>query len=109
MAIDITNTEVLRKLKLQDLVNDAVERNDKNALRWLEDESSKQVPRKKKDSDETYEVTQPIITIRAEYLKKYYDYKPQPAKSTYNKDAAKAKRNAARKAMFAAAFDKIGE
>lgn len=108
MAIDITNTEALRKLKLQDLVDDAVERNDKDALRWLEDESSKQVTRKKKNSDETVEVTKPIITVRAEYLKKYYNYQPQPAKSTYNKDVAKAKRNAARKAMFAAAFDKIG-
>lgn len=107
MAIDITNTVAIRKLTLQDLINDAVERNDKEALRWLEDESSKQVTRKKKNSEETVEVTKPIISIRSEYLKKFLGYTPQPAKSTYNKDAAKEKRNAARKAMFAAAFDKI--
>lgn len=109
MAIDITNQSAIRKLTLQDLVDDAVERKDKAALRWLEDESSKQVMRKKKNSDEMVEVTKPIISIRAEYLKTFLGYTPQPAKSTYNSDAAKAKRNAARKAMFSAAFDKIGE
>jgi len=106
MAIDITNQELIRKLTLQDLIDDAIERKDKNALRWLEDEAFKQVTRKKKDSDETVEVTNPIITIRAAYLRKFLGYEPQPNKP-YNKEAAKAKRIADRKAMFAAAFAKF--
>ena len=108
MAIDITNQELIRKLTLQDLIDDAIERKDKEALRWLEDEAFKQVTRKKKDSDETVEVTNPIISIRAAYLRKFLGYEPQPNKP-YNKEAAKAKRIADRKAMFAAAFAKISE
>ena len=108
MAIDISNQELIRKLTLQDLIDDAIERKDKEALRWLEDEAFKQVTRKKKDSDETVEVTNPIISIRAAYLRKFLGYEPQPNKP-YNKEAAKAKRIADRKAMFAAAFAKISE
>ena len=69
MAIDIKNQEQLRKLTLEDLVNDAVERKDKDALRWLEDESSKEVPVKDKDGNPTGKMKpNPLISYRAKYL-----------------------------------------
>lgn len=103
--IDIKDQAAIRKLTLEDLINDAVERNDKEALRWLEDEAFKMVERKKKDSDETVEAANPIISIRAEYLRKFLGY--VPSYKTYNKEAARAKREAEKKALFAAAFAKL--
>lgn len=103
--IDIKDQAAIRKLTLENLVEDAVERNDKEALRWLEDEAFKMVERKKKDSDETVEAANPIISIRAEYLRKFLGY--VPAHKTYNKEAARAKREAEKKAMFAAAFARL--
>lgn len=40
MAIDIKSQEAIKKLKLVDLVNDAVERGDKAALEWLKKEAN---------------------------------------------------------------------
>lgn len=110
MIIDISNQEVIRKLKWDDLVNDAVERKDKAALRWLEDKSTETKERINKETGETTKVNLSIVEVRAEYLKKFLGYVPMGKQNAeVRKAAEKAKREAKRKAMFAAAFDAIGE
>lgn len=107
MAINLSNQEAIRKLTLTDLIDDAVERNDKDALEWLKVESGKKVERRKEDGT-VYEVDKSIVSIRAEYIKKFLDYKPA---STLSKEAAKArkreKREKERADLFAAAFAKL--
>lgn len=104
MAIDITSKEAIRKLTLKELVADAVERKDIEALRFLEDESSKKETKTKEDGT-TYEASINIIKIRTEYLKKFLGYVPQ---SELSKDAKraqqKAKREKEKSDMFANAF-----
>lgn len=105
MSIDITNQEAIRKITWEDLVADAVERKDKDALRWLEDKSTETVSRKRADGT-TYEVNVSIVAVRAEYLRKYLGYEPIGKR---NSEAAKAKKRAQREekraAMFAEAFN----
>lgn len=104
MAIDTTNQEQIRKLTLKDLVADAVERKDKAALRWLEDESGKQVERKKADGT-TFLVNQTIVAIRAAYLRQFLGYVPTGnASSAAAREKLKAKKAEERSAMFAEAF-----
>ena len=104
MAIDITSKEASRKLTLKDLVDDAVERKDIDALRFLEDESTRKETKTKEDGT-TYEASINIIKIRTEYLKKFLGYVPQ---SELSKDAKraqqKAKREKEKSDMFATAF-----
>lgn len=104
MAIDITSKEAIRKLTLKDLVADAVERKDIDALRFLEDESTRKETKTKEDGT-TYEASINIIKIRTEYLKKFLHYVPQ---SELSKDAKraqqKAKREKEKSDMFADAF-----
>lgn len=107
MAIDISKIEEFRKLKLEDLIADAVERNDKKALEWLKEESSKKDTRTRTDGT-TYEVDKSIVSIRANYLKEFLGYKPA---STLSKEAAKArkreKKEKEREELFANAFAKL--
>lgn len=99
MAIDLANTEKFRKLTREDLINDAVERNDKNALRWLEDEFFKEVPVKDKEGNPTDKMKpNPLVSIRAEYLRKFLGYVPNQNKP--NSDEAKAKAKAEREAQL---------
>lgn len=110
MAIDITNQEVIRKLTREDLINDAVERGDKTALRWLEDEFFKMVPVKDKNGKETGEFKpNPLISIRAEYLRKFLGYTPNDSKANTAaaKARAKSEREAALRAKFEEAFRKV--
>ena len=104
MAINLSSQEEIRKLTLKDLIADAVERKDKDALQWLKEESAKKVERKREDGT-IYEVDKSIVSIRAEYIKKFLDYKPA---SMLSKEMAKArkreKREKEREAMFADAF-----
>ncbi len=88
MAIDITNQTAIRKLTLNDLVNDAVERKDLTAFEWLEAQSKELVTRKRDDGTE-YQVNKSIVAIRAEYIKKFLDYKPLGKLSA---EAAKARK-----------------
>ena len=46
--IDINNVNI-QKLKLADLINDAAERKDEAALKWLHEQAMKKVERKDKD------------------------------------------------------------
>ena len=104
MAIDITSKEAIRKLTLKDLVDDAVERKDIDALRFLEDESTRKETKTKEDGT-TYEASINIIKIRTEYLKKFLHYVPQ---SELSKDAKRAQQKAKTEKeqsdMFADAF-----
>lgn len=105
MAIDIKDQKAIRKLTLDDLMEDAVERNDKEALRWLEDEAFKTATRKNKAGEDVV-VSKPLISTRAEYLRKFLGYVPAPNKS-YDREKEKAKRDAEKRAKFAAAFARL--
>ena len=107
MAIDINNLESLRKLSLKDLVDDAVERKDIKALRFLEDESTKKETKTKEDGT-TYEVGRNIIGIRTDYLKQFLGYVPQSQLSKEAKrEQQKAKREKEKADMFADAFKSL--
>lgn len=97
------------KLKLEDLINDAVERNDTEALAWLREESMKQVTRKvKKDGVETEQmIANPITAYRVEYLKKYCGFEKKS--SRHNSEKAKAAARAKKIMLFEAAFDKLNK
>lgn len=107
MALDLDN---IRGITLEDLVNDAVERKDKEALRWLEDESEKTIIRKHKDGTEQV-APKPIVAIRSEYLKKYLDYKTPSKAAAQEKARQKAKERARekREALFANAFKALNQ
>jgi hypothetical protein len=89
MAIDIKNQEAIKKLTLDDLIADAVERGDAKALNWLEKEASTKKPRKKADGTK-YLANKSIIEIRPLYLKKFLEYKPKASRSS--EEAKKRKR-----------------
>lgn len=108
--IDITNQEAIRKLTREDLMSDAIARNDKAALRWLEDEFFKEVPCKDKDGKETGDFKpNPLISVRAEYLRKFCGYTPKDSKAhnASSKAKAKAEREAALRKQFEDAFRQI--
>ena len=99
--IDINNVNI-RELKLADLVADATERNDKEALEWLREQAMKKVPHKGK-GDTTTEKYQPVNMFRVEYLTKFCGYKKKEAV----KLTAEQKREQMLDAMFNEAFAKI--
>ena len=107
MAIDLNNQEQLKKLSLDDLINDAVERKDKKALEWLENESKSMTTRKRKDGT-TYEVSKSIIEIRANYLKLFLGYEPKGKKAAAEQRAKKRKEKREQIAKkFEEAYEKI--
>lgn len=89
MAIDITNQEAIKKLTLDDLLADAVERGDIEAIDWLEKEACTKKTRKKEDGTE-YLANKSIIEIRPLYLKKFLAYKPKSVRTS--EEAKKRKR-----------------
>lgn len=107
MAIDITNTAELKNLKLEDLVQDAVERGDKKALNFLKEQANSMVTRKRENGT-TYEVHKSITAYRAEYLKKFCGYQPKSAnaKNQAKKRKAEQKQTALDK-LFDEAFAKL--
>lgn len=70
--IDI-NTMNVQKLKLADLIEDAVDRKDTEAIAWLKDQAMKKVDRKGK------QVFQPVNMFRIEYLTKFCGYEKKKA------------------------------
>ena len=94
MAIDITKPSAFKDLGIDELIEDAIERQDDKALSWLEEQSVAKKSRKKRNSEETYEVFVPINEIRANYLKQFLHYKP---KSSTNKAKAKAEKDEKRR------------
>lgn len=107
MAIDLTKPEEFKKLKLDDLIADAVDREDMVALEWLQKESNTMKTRKREDGT-TYEVRKSVVEYRPEYLKQFLGYKP---KATASKERAKqAKKDKAQRDIdnkFAKAFAKL--
>lgn len=105
--IDITKPETYKKAELPDLIADAVDRNDMEALKWLEEESGKLKERTRADGTK-YMVKKSISEIRPDYLKKFCGYKTKSSLSKENEKARKRqKEEEARKKMFADAFAKI--
>ena len=108
MAIDLTKPEEFKTLSLDDLIADAVERDDMKALEWLQDKSNTMKERKKEDGT-TYKVRMSVVEYRPEYLKEFLNYKPVSSKSA--KDRAKqAKKDKAQRELdekFAKAFAKL--
>lgn len=99
--IDINNVNI-QKLKLSDLIADATERNDKEALEWLREQAMKKVECKGKDGS-TAEKYQPANMFRVEYLTKFCGYEKKEAV----KMTAEQKRERMLDSMFNEAFDKI--
>lgn len=99
--ININNMNI-QKLKLSDLIEDAVERNDSEALAWLREEAKKKVDRKGKDNTVT-QVYQPVNMFRIEYLTKFCGYQKKNA----IKLTAEQKREKMLNSMFDEAFAKI--
>lgn len=97
--IDIKNQAAIRKLTLEDLYDDAIERKDRVAMDWLDAQALLEVERKTK-SGEVVMVSKPIISVRMEYLKKFLGY-TTPAKSSYDREKAKLDRINKRKHMIA--------
>lgn len=107
--IDITKPETYKNAELADLIEDAVARNDREALKWLDVESSKKKERTRSDGTK-YMVKKPISEIRPAYLKKFCGYKTKSSVSKENEKARKRqKEEEARKQLFAEAFAKLGK
>lgn len=99
--IDINNVNI-QKLKLTDLIADAVERKDEAAIAWLRAEANKKIPCKGKDGSVT-EKFQPANMFRVEYLTKFCGYeKKETVKLT-----AEQKRANKLNAMFDEALAQI--
>ena len=99
--IDINNVSI-QKLKLSDLIADATERNNKEALEWLRTEAMKKVECKGKDGS-VMEKYQPVNMFRVEYLTRFCGYK----KKEVAKLTAEQKRERMLNAMFDEAFASI--
>ena len=77
MALDLTNR---LKNSFVDLVNDALEREDIDALEWLKSQKLLKVERKKEDGKVTL-VQKSLMAIRSEYFEKYLGITPKSALS----------------------------
>lgn len=66
-------SEEYKKATLDDLIGDAVARNDRKALEWLQKESGKKDKRTRNGVN--VEVSRNIAAVRADYAKKYLGYK----------------------------------
>ena len=108
MAINVSDTKNLRSISMEDMVKDAVERKDIEALRWLEDKSREKTTHTRKDGT-TYSAFTSIVSIRAEYLRKYYNYVPMSkiASAEKQKEKKRAAREEKRASLFSAAFSEI--
>lgn len=93
---------------LDDLINDAIERGDIEALNWLDTESGTFVERKR--NNKVIKVRKSISKIRAEYRTTFLDYKADNKKSAEIARQRKAKEEEAkRKAKFEEARKRLAE
>lgn len=99
--IDINNVNI-QKLKLSDLIADATERKDKEALEWLREQAMKKIERNDKDGS-VKQVYQPVNMFRIEYLARFCGY----TKRNAVKLTAEQKREKMLNDMFGEAFAKI--
>ena len=108
--IDISNPDSIKAIKdIQVLINDAAERKDKKALKWLQTEAYSTKTRKREDGT-TYEVKKSITEIRAAYIKKFLNYKTKSeASKAKSKQAKKDKEKERLDEAFAKAFAALGD
>lgn len=96
------------EITLDDLIADAVAQTNKEALEYLQTESTKQVKRTLRGVE--MEIDQPLNVYRNNYLKKYCGYKTKAErKKDEDKQAKKAKEREERAKKFADAFKALGE
>ena len=88
MKIDITNINT-KNLKLEDLIADAVERKDAEAIAWLREKANTRVPRNNKDGSVT-QVRQPVKMYVNEYLAKFHGYDKKKVASKKREDKLNA-------------------
>lgn len=106
--IDTNKPETFKTLTLKDLVADAIQRKNKDALEWLQTQANTMKERSRDDGSK-YEVRKSIVEIRAEYVKKFLGYETKSAAS--KKKAQQAKKEKAQKEiddLFANAFKQLG-
>lgn len=99
--IDINNMNI-KEITLEDLVNDAIDRKDREALEWLKTESTKEIACKGKN-DTTIMKRQPVQKYRTRYLELFCGYK----KTDVAKTTAKQKSDKKLADMFDAAFAQL--
>ena len=96
------------EITLDDLIADAVAQGKKDALEYLQTESTKQVKRTLRGIE--MEIDQPLNVYRNNYLKKYCGYKTKAErKKAEDKQAKKEKEREERAKKFADAFKELGE
>ncbi len=82
-------TKEIMALTLDDLINDAVKRKDKQALLWLQKERNKKDVRKKDGIE--IEVEHSLTTLKFDYAKKYLGYVPADKIKNYAEQRRRAK------------------
>lgn len=109
MPLNISTQEAIKKITLDNLIDDAVERGDIKALDWLEKEANSKKTRTKADGTK-YEVNKSIVEIRPNYLKLFLKYQPK-GRGTSEAAKARKKQEAQEKLnnKFAAARAKINK
>jgi len=101
-------SDTYKKTKLEDLVEDALARDDAKAVDWLEAESAKKDERTRNGVN--VKVARNIAKIRAEYARKFLNYKPK--KSASAEKARKRKQEKAeqdRLDLFKRAHERLGK
>ena len=91
----------IQKIKFEDMVNDAIERGNEEAMAWLEEQMMKTVEVVDKDGNSKTKYQSPN-QFRVEYLKRFCGYE----KKTATKRTAEQKRRDMVKAMFDKARNK---
>lgn len=108
MALNPNDNAVYNKATMDDLINDAVERADLDALDWLDKQSVATIERTRKGTKQV--VKKGISAIRAEYRVKYLNYKASNKLAMAKAKERKAKKEEeARKAKFEEARKRLLE
>ena len=102
-------TKEIMAMSIDDLIEDAVARKDKEALLWIQQESSKKDIRRKDDQE--IEVAHSITTLKFDYAKKFLGYTPKDKVKNYAemRRRAQEKKRKALEEKFAAALAAIGK
>ena len=100
-------TKEIMAMSIDNLIADAVARKDKEALLWIQQESSKKDIRKKDDQE--IEVAHSITTLKFDYAKRFLGYTPKDKVKNYAemRRRAQEKKRKALEEKFAAALAAI--
>ena len=100
-------TKEIMAMSIDDLIADAVARKDKEALLWIQQESSKKDIRRKDDQE--IEIAHSITTLKFDYAKKFLGYTPKDKVKNYAemRRRAQEKKRKALEEKFAAALAAI--